>query len=97
MNLKLILFQITIMTELRSYYSRYGLLFLAHESVLLRNSRPFYISSVRIQFYSFRIPVPACLPCLEGRMLFPFSRAYPPRASAPRPLPLMNIFKYSVF
>ena len=76
MNLKLILFQITIMMELRSYYSRYGL-FLAHESALLRNSRPFNLSSVRIQFYSFRIPVPACLPCLEGRMPFPFSRAYP--------------------
>lgn len=97
LNLKLILSQITIMMELRSYYSRYGLLFLAHESALLRNSRPFNISSVRFEFYSFRIPIPACLPRLEGRSLFPFSRACSPIwASAPRPLPLMNISKCSV-
>lgn len=98
LNLKLILSRITIMTELRSYYSRYGLLFPAQESALPRNSRPFNISSVRFQFYSFRIPVPACLPCLEGRMPFSFPRASSPVwASVARPLPLMNTLKYSVF
>ena len=71
MNLKLILSQITIMMELRSYYSRYGLLFLARESALLRNSRPFNISSVRFEFHSFRIPIPACLAWREDRS-FPF-------------------------
>lgn len=52
-------------------------LFPAQESALLRNSRPFNISSVRFQFYFLGIPIPACLLAWREECFFP-SPGLPP-------------------